>query len=62
MLGDLQEAIDLLAAHPGQQMKVINLKLPNRVVLEMDRIKMEQRLQSRTDVVLWLLDELPRTG
>ena len=40
-------------------MQVVNLKLPNRVVELLDHIKTEQRLKSRTDVVLWLLEELP---
>ena len=44
---------------PGEQMWFVNLKLPRRVVDEMDRIKEEQGLKSRTDVILWLLDELP---
>lgn len=46
---------------PGEEMWVVNLKMPRRVVDEMDRIKVEQELQSRTDVILWLLDELPAT-
>lgn len=44
---------------PGETMQVVNLKLPNRVVELLDHIKTEQRLKSRTDVVLWLLEELP---
>ena len=44
---------------PGQPMRLLHMRVPELVIQKLDAIKHQQRLNSRTDVILWLLEELP---